>query len=132
VIQQGRGADRQTLLFLRRRFPLLYTLPAGHVERDAEPEAEMRREVLEETGLAVQASRRLWPGAAWEIADPCRRGADWHAWHVYQVEAIGQPRLSEEGRIIGWYTDAEVQELADRELLALPVRAILQRAGVVH
>jgi 8-oxo-dGTP pyrophosphatase MutT (NUDIX family) len=90
----------------------------------------MRREVLEETGLVVRRCARLWPGEDLLLEDPCRRGADLHVWHLFEAEAEGAPRLSEEGRIIGWYTDAEIRRLATRGLLALPVAAILRRLGV--
>jgi 8-oxo-dGTP pyrophosphatase MutT (NUDIX family) len=100
------------------------------VEIGRAAETEMRREVLEETGLVVRRCARLWPGEDLLLEDPCRRGADLHVWHLFEAEAEGAPRLSEEGRIIGWYTDAEIRRLATRGLLALPVAAILRRLGV--
>ena len=127
VIRRG----ERTLLFLRTRYPRLYTVPAGHVEEGAEPEAEMRREVAEETGLAVTGARRLWPGERLLLEDSCRRGAERHVWNAYLAEAEGVPRLSDEGRVVGWYYDAEVRELAAARMLHAPVEAILRRLGIV-
>jgi 8-oxo-dGTP pyrophosphatase MutT (NUDIX family) len=87
----------------------------------------MRREVLEETGLVVRTARRLWPEEALLLEDPCRRGADSHRWHLYEAEADGMPRLSEEGRIIGWYDPGEIAALAARKLLTQPAETFLRR-----
>jgi ADP-ribose pyrophosphatase YjhB (NUDIX family) len=130
VIRRGSGETRQTLLFLRRKFPFLYTIPAGHQELGTEPEAEMGREVSEETGLTIVDSSLLWnEQLVWQ--DACRRGADIHRWHVFEVSAHGAPRLSDEGRIIGWYRDDEIKELARQNLLTQPVQAIFARLGVL-
>ena len=131
IIQRRAGREQQTLLFLRRKFPYQYTIPAGHVEIGHAPEADMRREVKEETGLTVRRAVRLWPEGKLLLADPCRRGADFHRWHVFEVEAEGQPRLSDEGRIIGWYNNAEIHDLAARELLTAPVYNIFAKLGLV-
>lgn len=131
LLRRGRGATRRTLLFLRQRFPLVYSIPAGHVQAGQEPEAEMRRELLEETGLPASRATRLWPGQELRFAEPCRRGADWHVWHAFEVEAEGHPRLSDEGRVIGWFSDDEVRELCRRGMVSGAVQAILTRLGVV-
>lgn len=131
LIRRQAGEIRQTLLFLRRKFPYQYTIPAGHIEIGQDPEAEMRREVSEETGLIVGQAIPLWPAEIMLLEDPCRRGADFHRWHIFEVEAEGLPRLSDEGRVIGWYSDAEIQEFARRSLLTLPVQAIFARLGLL-
>lgn len=130
IIRRQAGESRQTLLFLRRKFPYQYTIPAGHVEIGQDPEAEMRREVTEETGLIVRQAAPLWPAETTLFEDPCRRGADFHRWHIFEVEAEGLPRLSDEGRVIGWYSDAEIREFAHQNLLTLPVQAIFARLGL--
>jgi len=130
LIRQGSGAERYTLLFLRRKFPLRYTVPAGHIEWGCEPEAEMRREVAEETGLAVRNAVRMWPAETLLLADPCRRGADLHRWHLFEVEAEGQARLSSEGRILGWYSDDEIRSIAARGMLTAAVHVIFIRLGL--
>lgn len=131
VIRTGQGNTRKTLLFLRTKFPFRYTIPAGHIELGQDPEQEMRREVHEETGLAVTLAVPLWPEETLVMEDPCRRGADFHRWHVFEVEATGLPRLSDEGRIIGWYADDEIRDLAARDLLTEPVRIIFARLGLI-
>jgi len=130
IIQRQSGREHQTLLFLRRKFPYQYTIPAGHVEIGQDPEAEMRREVYEETGLTVRTTLRLWPDETPLLNDPCRRGADFHRWYIFEVTTDGQPILSNEGRIIGWYSDDEIQELAAQNLLTAPVHAIFNRLGL--
>ena len=130
IVRRQVGKEHQTLLFLRRKFPYQYTIPAGHVEVGQDPETEMRREVFEETGLAIHAVTQLWPEETPRFDDPCRRGANIHRWHVFEATADGQPRLSDEGRIIGWYSDDEIRELASRNLLAAPVHAIFNRLGI--
>jgi 8-oxo-dGTP pyrophosphatase MutT (NUDIX family) len=132
LIRQGSGENRQTLLFLRRKFPFLYTVPAGHIEQGGDPEAEMRREATEETGMIVQTTIRLWPDEVLIFEDPCRRGANYHRWHVFDVLAEGAPRLSDEGRIIGWYSDDEIRALAAARLLTAPVHQIFSRLGILR
>ena len=131
VIRRTSGDTRQTLLFLRRKFPFQYTIPAGHTEIGMQPEAEMRREVAEETGLMVQTGSPLWTEGLL-LKDACRRGADFHRWHVFEVAANGTPRLSDEGRIIGWYLDDEIQQLARQDMLTTPARAIFAGLGVLN
>ncbi len=131
VIQRGQADQRYTLLFLRRKFPFQYTIPAGHIEIGNQPEDEARREVFEETGLRVNQIKPLWQEETLRLHDPCRRGADWHIWNVYMVEAEGMVQLSEEGRIIGWYSDDEVRELASKKLLVEPVVEIFKRLRIL-
>jgi ADP-ribose pyrophosphatase YjhB (NUDIX family) len=112
------------LLFRRRRYPIGWTIPAGHVERDTEPEGEMKREVFEEVGLEVLRSRRLWKETPL-LEDRCRRGADLHRWHLYEVEAEGEVALNEEGDDYRWFETGEWNDVR----LIPPVRKILRRLG---
>ena len=132
LVQRRAGPERQTLLFLRRRYPYQYTIPAGHLEIDRDPADEMARELREETGLTAHQASRLWPNTPLLLQGPCRRGADWHYWHVFQVQVKGQPCLSDEGRIIGWYRDQEIRALAERDMLTAAVQVILQRLGIIQ
>jgi len=131
LVQRPAGGQLLTLLFLRRKFPFQYTVPAGHLEV-RQPAAEVARELEEETGLTVTDAVPIWPDDPPLLFDPCRRGADWHRWHLFQVTAAGTPRLSEEGRIIGWYRDSEIQELADQRLLTAPVQTLFQRLRIIR
>lgn len=131
LVQRPSGDEQLTLLFLRRKFPFLYTIPAGHLEINQDPAFEMARELDEEAGLVVESAEPLWPVHPPLLYDPCRRGADWHRWRLYRVSALGTPRLSDEGRIIGWYRESEVQALAAQKLLTAPVYALFERLGMV-
>lgn len=132
LVQQRAGLERQTLLFLRRRYPYQYTIPAGHLEVGRDPADEMARELQEETGLTVSQARQLWPDTPLLLHGPCRRGADWHHWRVFQVQTQGQPCLSDEGRIIGWYRDQEIRDLDQGDMLTAAVRVMLQRLGIIR
>jgi 8-oxo-dGTP pyrophosphatase MutT (NUDIX family) len=106
VLWRVEGGEPRYCLLRRRAHPVgFYTLPAGHVEQGEAPEITMRREVYEETGLAVLSAELLYEG---ELLDECRRGADYHYWHAYLCECIGEPRLSDESDIVGWYTRGEI------------------------
>lgn len=97
---------RRYCLFRRRLHPTgCFTIPAGHVEQGEAPELAMRREIFEETGLGVLTAEPLFEG---ELLDECRRGADYHYWYAYLCRCIGEPSLSNESDIVGWYTPAEI------------------------
>lgn len=115
------------LLFLRRKFPFLYTIPAGHVESDISLEENIKREIIEETSLQIKTLKHLWPQEKFRLYDPCRRGADYHYWHIYEATCQGQPTLSTEGRIIGWYRADEIQQMISNNLLTLPSAFFLQK-----
>jgi 8-oxo-dGTP pyrophosphatase MutT (NUDIX family) len=67
----------------------------------------MRREVFEETGLAVLSAELLYEG---ELREECRRGSDYHLWQAWCCEAIGEPCISEEADVVGWYSRLEIME----------------------
>jgi len=43
-----------------------------------------------------------------EVKEECRRGADYHFWYVYHCCCTGEPRLSDEADVIGWFTRDEI------------------------
>jgi 8-oxo-dGTP pyrophosphatase MutT (NUDIX family) len=97
---------RRFCLFRRRAHPTgCYTIPAGHIEMGETPESAALREAHEETGLGITSVQPFYEG---EIEEECRRGADYHVWHTYLCECVGEPRTSEEADIIGWYTQDEI------------------------
>lgn len=103
------ASERRYCLLRRTTYPIgYYTIPAGHVDVGEEPLTSVLRETYEETGLAVIRSELLYANE--EIADACRRGANYHAWHLYLCECLGEPHLSDEGDVIGWYTRTEILE----------------------
>lgn len=132
LVQRPSGDEQLTLLFLRRKYPFQYTIPAGHLEHGREPAAEVARELDEEAGLALTSAELLWPDDPPLLYDPCRRGADWHRWQLFRATAAGTPRLSDEGRIIGWYRPGEIQALAEQGLLTPPVETLFRRLGLVR
>jgi|GEM_PF-3556785 len=114
------------LLFLRSRFPTLYTLPAGHAETPFTKEENIKKEVGEETGLLISGVELLWE-APLRLQDPCRRGAEAHDWWMYEVMTEGEPRLSYEARIMGWYSEKEINILEKNQQLTKPTSYFLQR-----
>jgi len=136
LVHESAGAlvrrDQETLLFKRTRYPLGWTIPAGHVEEGCDPADEMRRELEEEVGLRAGASRRVWREAVL-LEDACRRGADWHRWHLFEVEpAPGDVRLGDEGSEFAWEDENGIRAMAGAGLLVPPVRRIFERLGVVQ
>ena len=63
------------------------------------------REAYEETQLGVLSAELLHEE---EVRDECRRGADYHFWHLYLCQCTGEPRMSDEGDVIGWFTRDEI------------------------
>lgn len=122
--------DEKILLFRRTRFPVGFTIPAGHRHEGCDLEAEMRREVKSETGLDVTSAKALWPDDPPVIKDSCRRGADLHRWHVFEVEADGDVELNHEGSEFRWYSEGEVYDLAMGRLLTPGVREIIDKLGL--
>ncbi|MEV6026967.1 NUDIX hydrolase [Streptomyces sp. NPDC052036] len=104
-----RDVRGRLLFFDRTAFPFGLTIPAGHVERDEDPDEAAVRELLEETGIAgarlEHLARTPVPG------DGCRRGADAHLWHVYRtadaVDADLAVELGPEGTSALWLTPDE-------------------------
>lgn len=115
------------VVFLRQKFPFLYTIPAGHAELTGSLQENVRREVGEETALDIQTITPLWPNESLRFIDPCRRGADVHNWHVFEVYASGKITLSNEGRIIGWYRKNELKTMITHQLLTEPSAVLLQK-----
>ena len=120
------------LLFRRTRFPVGFTIPAGHCEMDHDVEAEMRREVKEEVGLHVVSALPIWADDdALLLDDQCRRGADLHRWHLFEAEAVGDVELGEEGFEFRFFSDGEIFELATNRLLVPVVREIFERLDII-
>ncbi|MGQ3892604.1 NUDIX hydrolase [Legionella sp. CNM-4043-24] len=127
IISRRRQNECFILLFLRRKFPFLYTIPAGHVESGLNIDDNLKREVREETGLKILSMNPLWPTESFHLEDPCRRGADIHSWHVFDVRTSGEPRLCDEGRIIGWYHSEEIRQMISQKQLTPPSTLFLTR-----
>lgn len=116
VIHRSVGAlivnDGELLLLKRRKYPYKYSIPAGHLEEDEDPDKAVAREVMEETGIEadVEAFEQLFRG---QIDDPCRRGCDVHDWNLYVLELEERPDTAsnEEAERLEWVDLSEVDEL---------------------
>jgi ADP-ribose pyrophosphatase YjhB (NUDIX family) len=123
LLDGQRTTVRQIMLIRRTLHPRgFYALPAGHLERGEESDEEIKlaamREAHEETCLMVWRPRLL--AFLLLLEDDCRRGVDYHVWHLFEGKGEGKVCMDYESDIIGWYTRDEVQTL--REKLVKPAR----------
>jgi len=82
------------LLIERKKPPFGFAPPAGHVDKDTSFEVAAKRELEEEVGLEVKNIEFLIEGRK---DNPCRReGGSWHYWKIYQIEATGEIKRSED------------------------------------
>lgn len=84
-----------SLLFIERKKPPFgFAPPAGHIDGDNSFEESAKRELKEEVGLETQNLKLLIEGRK---ENPCRReGGSWHYWKIYQIEATGEIKRSED------------------------------------
>jgi ADP-ribose pyrophosphatase YjhB (NUDIX family) len=110
--------DGQLLLIERKRPPIGWAPPAGHVDDQESYEAAARSELFEEVGLRAISLTLIAEGRR---DNPCRRqGGTWHNWKIYQADAQGDPKPSEqEVKRLHWCTRDELETLAARTRLFL-------------
>lgn len=118
------NGEGEFLIFLRRLYPLGWTLPAGHVDRGETPIDAVRREVFEEAGLSIAQFKQLTSEPL--RGDSCRRGSDDHLWHLFLGRVDGRPdvTLDHEGIESRWVRPESAKELN----LTLATRHFLDRA----
>jgi 8-oxo-dGTP pyrophosphatase MutT (NUDIX family) len=129
VIHRSVGAlivnDGELLFLKRRKYPYKYSIPAGHLEEDENPDKAVAREVMEETGIERphEAFEQVFRG---KIDDPCRRGCDVHDWNLYVLELAERPETvsNEEAEHLEWVPKSEV---ADRELTAPTEKFLVEK-----
>ena len=86
--------DEKLLLIERKKQPFGFAPPAGHIDGDNSFEESAKRELQEEVGLETQNIKLLIEGRK---ENPCRReGGSWHYWKIYQIEATGEIKRSED------------------------------------
>lgn len=109
------GTDSRYLLFTRATPPVGVAPVAGHVDGHGGPTQAAIAEVSEEVGLQVET---LTPLLSQWRSNRCRRtlgrAGVGHHWTVYRATTTGILKPSpRETRNAGWYTKAQIQELAD-------------------
>ena len=86
--------DGGLLLIERKKPPFGFAPPTGHIDGDNSFEESAKRELREEVGLEAQNVKLLIEGRK---ENPCRReGGSWHYWKIYQIEATGEIKRSED------------------------------------
>jgi ADP-ribose pyrophosphatase YjhB (NUDIX family) len=105
--------DGDLLLIERRKSPFGFAPPAGHIDEDNSFEESAKRELKEEVGLEAQNIKLLIEGRK---ENPCRReGGNWHYWKIYQIEASGEIKRSEdETKQASFYKKDDLLPLASK------------------
>lgn len=105
--------DDKLLLVERRKPPLGFAPPAGHVDHHGSFEQAARNELKEEVGLDIEHIELIAEGRK---DNSCRRqNGTWHYWKVYNVLANGHiDRNHEETKSVGWYDRDNLVWLASR------------------
>lgn len=103
--------EKKLLGLLRQIYPFAYTIPAGHLDAEENPERAAMRELKEETGLSTNKLKLI--GEFDLPGDSCRRGSDHHRWHLYYVDIHSSVRLqlSDEASIAQWLSLSQLREL---------------------
>ena len=105
--------DEKILLLERMKFPLVWALPAGHLDGNESFEEMAKIELFEETGLMTKSLKLLIEGRK---EKPCRRiDGSWHYWQIFEVEVLGKIKRSEtETKQVKWVDLVELKKLAKR------------------
>lgn len=118
--------NNEVLLFYRSKFPVSYTIPAGHIDNGEDSKDAGIRELEEETGLNSEGLHLL---STTQIkGDSCSRRADIHQWHLYATKVTNtKVVLTDEGQHYGWY---QLNSLPDD--LTLPTATFLKNQNILN
>ncbi|MFB6181237.1 MAG: NUDIX hydrolase [Candidatus Nanohalobium sp.] len=104
----------EILLLKRRKYPYSYTIPAGHLEQEEDPDKAVKRELKEETGVEAggEEFNQVFRG---RIEDPCRRGCDIHDWnlYIYRPEQKPSTKTNDEAEKTEW---VQTEDISRKEL----------------
>ncbi len=123
LIQNTKG---EIFCILRKIYPFVYALPAGHLDAGEDPEQAAARETREEIGLDKLALKNL--GRFPIYGDKCRRGCDDHMWNLFLHDQADdfEPQLSDEALTWKWLSKNELQS---RDDIAYPLKYIIEHHG---
>lgn len=115
IVRDVRG---RFALLQRARFPIAIAPASGHIDQHGSPEQAAVAELAEELGLTVPIDAlRPTSVQAQLVYNPCRRvDGDHHYWWVFEVTGV-EADLNpspQETRGAGWYSQDEVERLAQR------------------
>lgn len=113
IIRNKKG---EILMIERKKFPLGWACPAGHVDKGESPEEALRREVKEETGLKIEDFKLLvHEFVEW---NECSKGVRGHDWYVYEaVDFEGEIKKADaEAKNIKWVDSSKLRELELEEV----------------
>jgi 8-oxo-dGTP pyrophosphatase MutT (NUDIX family) len=119
--------DKKILCMLRQIFPFASTIPAGHLDKNENPENAAMRELEEETNIKTDSKPEKI--ATFNIpGDSCRRGSDHHKWNLYKlkIENSEKIKLSDETSEVHWYS---LEELKKMDNLTFALNFILKKFG---
>ncbi len=105
--------DKEILLIERKKFPLGFAAPSGHIDDFDGPEACAKGEVREEVGLTILRLNLVLEETK---HNPCRReGGGHHRWWIYDAEVDGVVEGSEdETKQVVWCNSEKINELMYR------------------
>jgi len=124
------NSQGQILLIDRKRFPLFFACPAGHLEKDEQPEAGAIREAREEVGFDISNLQLVLHE---RFENPCRRQeGTWHEWWVYRADFTGELKGSpDETKSVGWYDGEEIQFLKKEGKLEPIWREVFEKLHII-
>ena len=106
-----KNEDNKILMLDRAYFPFGWACPAGHVDKNEDPEQALKREIKEETNLDIKTYKLLiHEFVEW---NKCIKGVKGHDWYVYEIgEWQGKIKQNKrEVKEINWFSPDEIKKL---------------------